>query len=147
MYNNSILNALPERNVRMKEKLMYFMQGRYGLDQMSRFTSGLALFLMVLTLFLPNNFIYLFSVLLIFYSYFRIFSKNHTKRYKENQKFLTYYNPFHIFFKKLISQRKQRKTHHIYTCSSCKQKIRIPKGKGKIQIRCPKCNNEFIKRS
>lgn len=147
MYNNSILNALPERNVRMKEKLMYFMQGRYGFDQMSRFTSGLALFFMVLTLFLPNNFIYLFSVLLLFYSYFRIFSKNHTKRYKENQKFLKYYNPFHSFFKNQTSQVKQRKSHHIYTCSTCKQKIRVPRGKGKIQIRCPKCSNEFVKRS
>lgn len=131
----------------MKEKLMYFMQGRYGIDQMSRFTTGLSLFIMVLTLFIPIKFMYPIAILLLIYSYFRMFSKNHTKRYKENQVFLKYYDPFRIFFNKQKSLLKQRKTHHIYSCPSCKQKIRIPRGKGKIQIRCPKCSNEFIKRS
>jgi DNA-directed RNA polymerase subunit RPC12/RpoP len=131
----------------MREKLIRFMQGRYGMDQLSRFTTGTSLFLMVLTLFIPNRIGYTLAVLLLIYSYFRMFSKNHTKRYKENQWFLKYYNPFHRLFVSQKNILRQRKTHHIYTCPTCKQKIRIPKGKGKIQIRCPKCNAEFIKRS
>lgn len=131
----------------MREKLIRFMQGRYGMDQLSRFTTGTSLFLMVLNLFIPNRIGYTFALLLLIYSYFRIFSKNHTKRYKENQWFLRYYYPFQRFFTSQKNLLRQRKTHHIYKCPTCKQKIRVPKGKGKIQIRCPKCNAEFIKRS
>ncbi len=131
----------------MREKLIRFMQGRYGMDQLSKFTTGASLFLLVLTLIFPNSILYLLAILLLVYSYFRMFSKNHTKRYKENQWFLKYYNPFHYLFKNEVSVMRQRKTHHIYNCPSCKQKIRIPKGKGKIQIRCPKCGMEFIKKS
>jgi len=83
----------------------------------------------------------------IVYAYFRIFSRDIQKRYEENQKYLAMTSKFRLRFNKEKNLMKQRKTHHIYNCPGCGQKIRIPKGKGKIEIDCPKCHTKFVKRS
>ena len=72
----------------MKEKLIRFMQGRYGVDQFTRFLMGVALACMIISLF-TRNAVWSFLILLVLvYSYFRMFSKNIQKRYAENQKYL-----------------------------------------------------------
>lgn len=83
----------------------------------------------------------------IIYTYFRIFSRNIQKRYEENQWFLAKTAKLRLRFQKEKSLMAERKTNHIYTCPGCGQKIRIPKGKGKIEIDCPKCHTKFVKRS
>ena len=39
----------------MRDKLNKFMQGRYGVDQLSRFTLGVALFIVVIGSFCRRN--------------------------------------------------------------------------------------------
>jgi len=123
----------------MREKILRFMQGRYGIDQLNKVLLAIGCIILIISTFVRVNGIYALGLILIVCTYFRAFSRNYSKRYEENRWFLKYYNKFKGIFKK--------KTHHIYKCPSCKQKIRIPKGKGKIQIKCPKCGTEFIKRS
>lgn len=129
------------------------MQGRYGVDDLSRFTMGVALVLIILAMF-ANIFsrtvgstLDILGVAAIVYAYIRIFSRNIQQRYAENQKFLQMKSKFRFRFNKEKDLMKQRKTHHIYSCPGCGQKIRIPKGKGKIEIECPKCHTKFVKRS
>ena len=87
------------------------------------------------------------GLFLIGYSYFRMFSKNIPARYAENQKFLNIrYNvmvKWNLKKKHLI----ESKTHRFFKCPQCKQKVRVPKGRGKICITCPKCKTEFVKKS
>ena len=90
---------------------------------------------------------YLFGWVLIIYCYFRMFSKNISKRYAENQKYLAKTYKLRTYIQQQKNSLAQRKAYHIYKCPGCKQKIRIPKGKGKIEIRCPKCGTTFIKKS
>ena len=109
-----------------RDRFSKFMYGRYGADQFSKFLLGLTIALCIISLFVPRRLGSLFStliLLLIFYTYFRMFSRNIYKR------------------------AGQRKYYHFYKCPGCGQRIRIPKGHGKIQIRCPKCNATFIRRS
>ena len=135
----------------MKEKLIRFMQGRYGMDQLSRFLLILGLIAVVVSSVFVNYIagliFYILGWALLIYCYFRVFSRNVQKRYAENQAFLAKTYKIRMFFQRQKSIWKQRKVYHIYKCPGCKQKIRIPRGKGKIEIRCPKCGTTFIKKS
>ena len=126
---------------------MKFMSGRYGFDSFGRFTLTISIILMLLSNFRRSSFLNMLCWLLLIYTYYRMFSRQIAKRSKENQQFLTSTAPIRKWFYKQKNLMQQRKTHHIYRCPNCKQQIRIPKGKGKIEIRCPKCNHTFIKNS
>lgn len=131
----------------MKEKLIRFMQGRYGIDSFSRFLLGTSIILFLISMIIPRSRFNLLAFVLVLYSYFRLFSKNISARQKENLLFFKYKNRFLSRIHRFKNETKQRKTHHIYRCPNCHQKIRVPKGKGRIAIRCPRCNHEFIKKS
>ena len=136
----------------MKEKFIKFMEGRYGVDGFARFTMGVALVCIVASVFFRNGsttgaILNTVGLAAIIYTYFRMLSRNIQKRYAENQKFLGMTAGIRSRFNREKNLMSQRKTHHIYTCPGCCQKIRIPKGKGKIEIVCPKCHTKFIKKS
>lgn len=130
----------------MKEKLYRFMMGRYGSDQLNRFLMIVALVLCLLSMF-GVPFTYMLGVAVLIYTYFRMFSRNLYKRRAENAVYLKYEYKVKQKIATIKRDMKQRKTHHIYRCPSCKQKIRIPKGRGRVEIRCPKCSQTFIKKS
>lgn len=131
----------------MKEKFYRFMQGRYGADELSKFLTGLGMVLIILSILTRISIFHLLFWVCLIYSYFRMFSKNYSTRYAENQKFLALKNQFRYKLENHKKLREQKKIYHIYSCPYCKQKIRIPKGKGTIIITCPKCKEEFGKRS
>jgi len=130
----------------MKEKFIRFMIGRYGVDQFSRFLMWATLVIMVLGIF-THPIVYFVGIAGMIYMYFRIFSKNWTKRNAENQWYLRKSYALKSWFGKKKRLWNLKKTHKIFKCPTCKQKIKVPKGRGKIEIRCTKCDTKFIKRS
>lgn len=77
---------------------------------------------------------------------FRMFSRNLEKRRAENARFLTWWSPIRNKFAG-ARQRRQDKAHKYFTCKTCKTICRVPAGKGKIEITCPKCGQKIIGRS
>lgn len=130
------------------------MQGRYGNDQLNRFIMVIMMICLVLSFFAGNVF-YIIGVLLLLYLYYRMFSRNIYRRSAENQVYLRLRDRVLGVFRSKkgfpygnhTNPSNRDNSHRIYSCPSCRQKIRVPKGKGRIAIRCPKCGNEFIKRT
>ena len=131
----------------MKERMQRFMAGRYGNDQLNQFIFIVAIISMVLEIITRQSLFYTLTLVLLILAYVRVFSRNINKRYEENMKILQKKDAILNKFRKQKYYAAQRRNYHIYTCPQCKQKIRIPKGKGKISITCPKCRTSFIKKS
>lgn len=131
----------------MKEKWNRFMMGRYGTDDLSRHLIGVEFVLLLINNFWKNSILPFLILVILIYVYYRMFSRDYNKRYAENMKFLSFKNKIIYQFSRQKSEMQQRKIYHIYRCPSCKQKIRVPKGKGNIIVTCPKCRTEFQKKS
>ena len=127
------------------DRLRRFMFGRYGGDELSKALLVLSFILLLVMNFVPKDLRFLEIVAYIpaIICMFRIFSRNIYKRRNENYKYLKIKNKIVMWFKNNINRIKTLKTYKYYTCSNCKQKLRVPRGKGKMSITCPKCKSSF----
>jgi len=123
----------------MKEKIARFMYGRYGVDKLCRTLVTAALVLLVVSTFVRSNLLYFLSLAVLIYSYYRAFSKNVQARYKE----ALAYERFKGKIKGMPKKVRDVRVYKIFRCSGCGQRIRIPRGKGNVEITCPKCRNVF----
>lgn len=131
---------------KLRDWLSNFMYGRYGMDPLGNFSLWAAIILMITGLFTGSSLLYTLSILLLVWCYFRMFSRNQAKRLAENDKYMEIKDKFFGLFRG-GSRTHRDKNYAYFRCPNCKQKVRVPKGKGTIEIRCPKCNTKFIKRT
>ena len=123
----------------LRNALGRFMEGRYGTDKLNMAILGVGLLFCLLVIVQPIMLLDLiFTVLsyvLMGIAIFRMLSRNTYKRYQENRKYLRF------------RERLRDREHRYYDCPRCHQPIRVPRGKGKISITCPKCKEKFIKKT
>ena len=129
------------------QKLREFMYGRYGTDQLSLALIGGGFAFYILYVFTRSRLLNLVSLILYGIAAFRTLSKNHTKRRIENQKFMNLWYKLKNKWVGIRADFEERKTYKHFKCPACGQKIRIPRGRGKVEIRCPKCSHKFIKKA
>lgn len=123
------------------------MAGRYGGDQLSTVLVLLSLFLTLSSRLANIQWISFIGYIPLGISIFRIFSKDIPKRRMENYKFAIFMSPVYSWFKKTENRFKDRKTHKYFKCPNCNSSLRLPKGKGKLIVTCPKCKEKFEKRT
>lgn len=115
------------------DALRRFMYGRYGADQL-----GTALLVLGLALMIAGFFwrwVTILAYVVLFFYIFRCYSKNIAQRRKEN-----------AWFMRLTAPIRDR-DYRYFRCPGCRQVVRVPKGKGRIKIGCPKCGRKFEKKT
>ena len=135
---NNIGYRLRQAGMNIVAALNRFMAGRYGQDRLNITLLVVGCVLCFVQMFVPSGVGFVLTILseaLLILSLFRCFSRNTNKRYNENRKFL------------LMIDRIKDRDHRYYACPKCRQTVRVPRGKGKISITCPKCREKFIKKT
>lgn len=138
--------------MRIRERFQRMMYGRYGNDSLGTACCGTYLILWFVSFVfrrtvLPRILTPISYLLVILYFY-RFFSKNIYRRQRENQKYLQICQKVKNYGKYIRLKFTERSgVNKLFRCPKCHQIIRVPKGRGKIAISCPKCRFEFVKRS
>ena len=115
--------------------------GRNGPDHLS---FGLMILALVLS-FIRWEYIIIVWILIVALAIIRMFSRNVEQRRKENFAFLRVVNKPKTWYYKCKVRNKQRKIYKVFKCPECFQKLRVPRGKGKVLIRCSKCGHKITK--
>ena len=131
----------------MKEKFRQFMIGRYGTDGQNQFPSIASIVMLLISLLTRVTLFTWVGVVLLVLCYYRSLSRNIGKRTEENYKYYAIKDRVDNKFRGLKDQWANRKIYHYYRCPKCRQKLRVPRGRGRIQISCPRCGTQFIKKS
>ena len=130
---------LRQLTAKLSAHLRNFMAGRYGTDRLNMVILSVGLvasLLSVLIKFAPVNLVlFLLSYGMMFWAIFRSLSRNTYKRYQENRRFLQ------------LTGRMKDREHRYFDCPKCRQMVRVPRGKGKISITCPRCREKFVKKT
>ena len=125
---------------RLRWKLQAFMRGRNGVDELNRVLTYIVLIVYVISLFTQSTILYYISFIGLIYLTYRMLSKNLYERREENRKFITWMETTRIRFE-------QRKDYKIFKCKGCGRNIRVPRGKGKIEVTCPMCGSKTVHRT
>ena len=127
-----------------------FLYGRNGPDALSMTASFTACVLLIVAMFLKgtaSSVLWLLALVCLILCYFRIFSRNISRRRAENQWYLQKIAPLTAISSRIKARRRQKNLYCFFKCPQCSTMLRVPKGKGHIRITCKCCGHVFERNS
>ena len=121
-------------------KMAEAMRGRYGSDELNNLLNAIVLVLLIINIFAQQTWLLLIALALVGW---RIMSKNVEARRNENELFLDHAGRFRPWLRNPSAALKEARTYKHAVCPDCGQKVRVPRGKGKLRVTCPKCHKKF----
>ena len=134
----------------MKQRLINFFSGRNGADTLAKTALWTAIALLFISWItsgllggIPSLILWLLALAVMIYGYWRVMSRNIYRRRAENERFLASTNGIRSWFRGIKIRITQGRQYKFFKCPSCRTVLRVPRGKGKVQITCKKCGNRF----
>ena len=128
---------------KIKQSLRNFMMGRHGADQLGMFTLIAGLILSLIASFTGIGLFSLLGLALYVWTLFRMFSRNHEARIKENQKYVALTSGWQTKLSQFWKRQKNRKEYKYFRCPKCKVLLRLKRGCGEKDITCVRCGHQF----
>jgi len=126
-----------------RNKLAAFFYGRYGLDQLYYGLLAVYLILFVVQCFVQSIVLSLLSTVVIVIAFWRVLSKNHSARRRENEKFLRLWYPLRTEIVLLKDRFRDCRVTRYRHCRHCRAILKLPRKKGSHTVVCPKCHKRF----
>ncbi len=146
---------------------MFSFQRKRGLDELNRALLIAGIAALLAGLFFqygtwPKILLTLIAVAALLFAAIRLFSANASRVYQQNMKYLTLVTAVRAFFRgKSGGQQRPHRAkkakknptwseikHYKYlVCPQCAQRLRVPRGKGKLRVTCTRCGNRFETKS
>lgn len=130
-----------------QRRLAEWLRGRQGPDDLAVFCVDLAVVVLLVNVFARVTWLGWAALLLVAYAMFRIQSKNLGARSRENAAFLKGLGPVRPWVQNPRAAWGELRTYKHVRCASCHQRVRVPRGKGKLRVTCPRCGTKFEVRS
>ena len=149
---NSQQNLQQKFQQKLQKSAETFLRGRNGMDPLSRFLLYCSLFLLLVSVILFSvsrnsataaKIVQFAAVAVLTLSYIRALSRNIENRSKENVRFLKTVHPMVNWFQRKRRRFDMRRNYKLFCCPGCKTTLRVPKGKGRLNLTCPKCHTKF----
>lgn len=136
--------------MKFRERMVRFMAGRYGTDRLNRVLSVATIVLLVISLFTGTrggfgSFVWLLALACLVWSTIRTFSRNIPARQKENAAWQRLERKLTGGISGWRTRFRQRKEYRFFRCPSCRTWLRVPKGKGRLNITCRRCGERFTR--
>ena len=128
---------------KLRESMNRMMAGRHGADEFSLALLILGLVLSIMSSFVRSGVLSLISLVLYIYSIYRMFSRNHQKRYAENQKYLSVWNRSTASIRQFFVRTKNMRKYKYFKCPECHSRLRLPRKVGEVTVTCGKCHHAF----
>lgn len=132
---------------KMGARYARMMYGRYGSDELNLFLLIVCMVLLLLSGIPHLFFLSLLSMAILVWTVFRTYSRKLDKRRREAEVYFGIKRKIKNFFALRKNKWRDRKTHCYFKCKNCRAVLRVPKGKGEIDITCPKCGKITVKKT